>query len=198
MKLLLAALGLVAQGDLPKVVQDAMRLSQLTAIWKESDRVRGTSAGDTLRRNCREVPRPAVRGTAAAGCWPSRYGTDGLVHLARALLESDPAQTILCIDGVGALDHVSRSILPFVRFWYFSPSEAVWAGSTHVVSSAEGGEQGDALMQGLFCIALAPAFEEIQNRLAPGDLLAAYTLMTYTSSRVQSVPVQHTTWFAKS
>ena len=49
LKLLLAAAGPVAKGDLPKVVQDAMRLSQLTAILKESGRVRGISAGGTLR-----------------------------------------------------------------------------------------------------------------------------------------------------
>ena len=145
-----------------------MRLSQPTAILKESGRVRGISAGDTLRRlvgKC--LARPfAEQLRQAAGpanfCMSTRCGTDGLVHLARALLESDPAQTILCIDGVGAFDHVSRArmferplatptlrpILPFVRLWYSSPSEAVWAddaGSTHVVSSAEGGEQGDAL-----------------------------------------------------
>jgi len=188
LKLLLAAAELVAQGDLPEVVQDAMRLSQLTAILKESGRVRGISAGDTLRRlvgkclarqfaeQLRQAAGPANFGMS------TRCGTDGLVHLARALLESDPAQTILCIDGVGAFDHVSRArmserllatpslrpILPFVRLWYSSPSEAVWAadaGSTHVVSSAEGGEQGDALMPGLFCIALAPALEQIQNQL---------------------------------
>ena len=130
----------------------------------------------------------------------TRCGTDGLVHLARALFESDPVQTILCIDCVGAFDHESRArmferllatpslrpILPFVRLWYSSPSAAVWAddaGSTHVASSAEGGEQGDALMPGLFCIALAPALEEIQNRLAPGVLVVAYLDDIYVFTR---------------
>ena len=158
LKLLLAAAELVAQGDLPKVVQDAMRLSQLTAILKESGRVCGISAGDTFRRlvgkclarqfaeQLRQAAGPANFGMS------TRCGTDGLVHLARAPLESDPAQTTLCIDGAGVFDHVSRArmferllatpslrpILPFVRLWYSSPSETVWAndaGSTHVVSS---------------------------------------------------------------
>ena len=156
--------------------------------------MRGISAGDTLRRR-RLVGKCLARQFAeqlrqAAGPanigMPTRCGTDGLVHLARALLESDPEQIILCIDGVGAFDHVSRArmfecllatpslqpILPSGRLWYSSPSEAAWAdnaGATHVVSSAEDGEQGDALMPGLFCITLAPALEQIQNRLAPGD-----------------------------
>ena len=197
LKLLLTTAEFVAQGNLPPVVQDAMRLSQLTAILKESGRVRGISAGDTLRRlvgkclarqfaeQLRQAAGPANFGLS------TRCGTDGLVHLARALLESDPAQTILCIDGVGAFDHVSRArmfdrllatpslrpMLPFVRLWYSTPSQAIWAddaGSTHVVSSAEGGEQGDALMPGLFCVALGPALLEIQSRLAPGDLVVAY------------------------
>ena len=74
-----------------------MRLSQLTAILKESGRVRGISAGDTLRRlvgkclarqfaeQLRQAAGPANFGMS------TRCGTDGLVHLARALLESDPA-----------------------------------------------------------------------------------------------------------
>ena len=187
----------VAQGDLPRVVQDAMRLSQLTAILKDSGRVRGVSAGDTFRRlvgKClaRQFADP-FRQAAGPGNFglSTRCGTDGLVHLARALLEADPEQTILCIDGVGAFDHVSRArmferlaatpalrhLLPFVRLWYASPSEAVWMdddGVAHLVSSTEGGEQGDALMPGMFCVALGPALVEIQNRLTPGDLVVAY------------------------
>ena len=168
--------------------------------------MRGISAGDTLQRlvgkflarqfaeQLRQAAGPANFGMS------TRCGTDGLVHLARALLESDPEQIILCVDGVGAFDHVSRvrmferllatpslrPILPFARLWYSSPSEAVWAddaGPTHVVSSAEGGEQGDALMLGLFCIALALAFEQIQNQLAPGDLVVAYFDDIYVFTR---------------
>ena len=145
LKLLFAAAELVAQGELPKAVQDAMRLSQLTAILRESGRVRCISAEDTLRRlvgkclarqfaeQLRQAAGPANFGMS------TKCGTDGLVHLARALFEFDPEQTILCIDGVGAFDHVSRArmferllatpslrpVLPFVRLWYSSPSEAV-------------------------------------------------------------------------
>ena len=53
-------------------------------------------------------------------------------------------------------------------------------------------------MPGLFCIAFAPALQQIQNRLAPGDLVVAYLDDIHTSSHAQSVPVQHTTWFVKS
>ena len=76
------------------------------------------------------------------------------------------------------------SWLEFVRLWYSSPKEAVWAddaGSTHVVSSAEGGEQGDALMPRLFCIALAPALEK--NRKPVCTLVVAYLDDIYIFTR---------------
>ena len=38
-------------------------------------------------------------------------------------------------------------------------------------------------MPGLFCIALAPALEQIQNRLAPGDLVLAYLDDIYVFTR---------------
>lgn len=187
------------------MVQDAIRLSQFTAILKGSGRVRCISMGDTLRRlvgKCFARPRQALRQAAGPANFgmSTRCGTDGLVHLARALRESDPEQTILCIDGVGTFDHVScarmfehllatpslRPILPFVRLLYSSPSEAAWpddAGCTHVVSNAEGGEQRDALMPGLFCIAPVPALEQIQNQLAPRDLIVAYLDDIYVFTR---------------
>ena len=204
--LLHAAAERVAQGDIPDFVQQAMRLSQITALLKASGRVRGVSAGDTFRRlvaktlarqfadPLREAAGPANFGLA------NRCGTDGLVHLARALLEADPEQTVLCIDGVGAFDHVSRGrmferlhateslrpLLPFVRTWYAAASEGIWTdedGIAHTVSSAEGGEQGDALMPGLFSVTLGPALAEIQAQLPQGDIVLAYLDDIYVFTR---------------
>ena len=213
-RLLHAAAQRVAQGDIPVAIQDAMRLSRLTALLKSNGRVRGVAAGDTFRRlvaktlarqfadRLREAAGPANFGLA------TRCGTDGLVHLARALLEADPEQTVLCIDGVGAFDHVSRArtferlhstpslrpLLPFARLWYATPSEGLWTddlGSSHSVYSAEGGEQGDALMPGFFCVTLGPALAEIQERLPPGDLVVAYLDDIYVFTRPERARAVH-------
>ena len=48
--------------------------------------------------------------------------------------------------------------LPFVRQFYGIASEYLWrddAGDVHTVAQAEGGEQGDPLMPGLFALGLS-------------------------------------------
>ena len=96
-----------------------------------------------------------------------------------------PDKIVLSIDGVGAYDHISRArmftellnnpvlrdLVPFVRLWYGVQSEFRWVdecGKTHILKQGDGGEQGDALMPGLFSIALHPALCEIRTRLPPG------------------------------
>ncbi len=38
-----------------------------------------------------------------------RCGTDAAIHYLRYLVEANPDQVIMSIDGVGAYDHVSRT-----------------------------------------------------------------------------------------
>ena len=107
------------------------------------------------------------------------------------MTDIDNDLVVLSIDGVGAFDHVSRAcifeqleatpelhdLIPFVRQWYGGVSKFVWrddSGSQHVIEQRDGGEQGDALMPALFCLALRPALLEIQSRLAAGDRVFAY------------------------
>eukprot|EP00973_Karenia_brevis_P022200 3055849-Karenia_brevis.AAC.1 len=83
-----------------------MGLSQITALLKDNGRIRGIAAGDTFRRlvsktlarqfqaDFRQAAMPANFGLA------DRSGTDGLIHMARALLENDPSRLVLSIDGV--------------------------------------------------------------------------------------------------
>ena len=70
----------------------------------------------------------------------SRAGTESVVHLLTAALESNPEATLLSVDGVGAFDTISRQsmlgglletpgasrILLFVRMFCSEPSEYVW------------------------------------------------------------------------
>ena len=196
----------LARGRVPEPVVAAMAMSQLTALRKPNGRVRGICAGDTFRRlvaKClarqkqqalRQAVAPANFGLA------DRSGTDGLIHLVRSLTEADHNCTVLSIDGVGAYDHVSRArmmqelwreeelrdLVPFVRMWLNRRSTFVWTddeGNPHDVPQGEGGEQGDALMPALFCLAMKPALEEIQSRLGEGDLVLAYLDDVYILTR---------------
>ena len=187
----------VARAEIPTTIRDAMLFSSLTAILKPNSRVRGISAGDTFRRlvaktlarQCHEALRTTV--------WPfnfglhDRSGTDAAIHLIQYLTDADPDKVVLSIDGVGAFDHVCRTrmfeqlmanghlheLLPFVRQWYAVPSQFKWknnAGITKTISQADGGEQGDALMPALFCLALDPALRQVRARLPPGAEIVAY------------------------
>ena len=112
-------------------------------------------------------------------------------HLIRASTDANPTLTVLSVDGIGAYDHVFRSamlgrllqmpaartILPFVRLSYGSPSSYTWVddeGRQRTVTQAEGGEQGDPLMPLLFSIGIQGALEEVATSLAPGEHLCAF------------------------
>jgi hypothetical protein len=115
LRLLTAAAELLAQAAVPAVVASAMKMSSITALLKDNGRVRGIAAGDTFRRLvskalARQHGSEFRRAVAPANFGLSnRSGTDGLVHLLRSLAETDPTNTIISIDGVGAFDHVSRA-----------------------------------------------------------------------------------------
>ena len=187
-KLLHAAALQLANAEVPHEIVEALAISKLTALLKPNGRVRGIAAGDVFRRlvsktiarqkqdDFRNVVGPANFGLC------NRGGTDALVHLVQFLLEEDSSRVILSIDGVGAFDHVCRTrffeellsqpdleeVLPFVRQWYAGQSEFVWFdsdGEPHHITQGDGGEQGDALMPALFCLALRRALSEVQGRL---------------------------------
>ena len=45
------------------------------------------------------------------------------------------------------------------------------AGHIHEINQGDGGEQGDALMPALFCLALKPALDAIQAALPDGAIV---------------------------
>ena len=47
-------------------------------------------------------------------------------------------------------------------------------GEVHTIWQGDEGEQGDALMPGLFCLALRRSLQEIQDTLPPGEFVFAY------------------------
>eukprot|EP00434_Breviolum_minutum_P043514 symbB.v1.2.038794.t1/scaffold6177.1/size20301/1 len=48
------------------------------------------------------------------------------------------------------------------------------AGHAHVITQAEGGEQGDPLMPALFALGQRPALRKVQRQLAPNEYLMAF------------------------
>ncbi len=56
-------------------------------------------------------------------------------------------------------------------------------GTTHDILQGEGGDQGDALMPALFCLAMQPALAATQGRLHPSDKVVAYLDDVYILTR---------------
>ena len=70
-----------------------------------------------------------------------------------------------------------HGLVPFVRLWYAVPSQYKWRdenGNVHNILQGDGGEQGDALMPALFCLALHSALEHIKSGLPEGAEIVAY------------------------
>ena len=192
----------LANGDVPEGIPDILKVGRLTALRKPNGKVRGISAGDILRRLVAKVLarqfQPIFRKSTSPFNFglSNRAGTDSLVHFVRYLLDEDPSRVVVSFDGIGAFDHVERRqiftelfshetlkcLMPFVRLWYLHESVFYWfddEGKRHTITQGDGGEQGDALMPGLFSLALHPALVAIQAELGP-IVLSLLILMVYT------------------
>ena len=123
----------LAKEQTPASVNDASRLSRLTALQ---------SAGDCHWRHHAEIGGTHHVSPAQQGCGVRQYamttraGTECIAHALQGLTESNPQYTILTVDGTGAFDLISRAsmlgalrdveggsqALPFVRLFYGQPS----------------------------------------------------------------------------
>ena len=74
--------------------------------------------------------------------------------------------------------------------FYGQQSQYVWhdaQGHAHVITQAEGGEQGDPLMPALFALGQRPALREVQRQLAPNEYLMAFLDDIYVAVAPQRV-----------
>ena len=159
---------------LPGEIAEDLMGARLTALAKPDGGVRGIATGSSmLRLVARTLAKPFAR-EFEKECAPFQYALStraGTDYMLRAATDRDPSATIFSVDGIGAFDHVlraamlqrlermpvARSLLPFVRLSYATPSRYSWCdddGERHVVTQAEGGEQGDPLMPLLFSIGM--------------------------------------------
>ena len=167
------------------------------ALTKPNGRVRGIVVGDVLRRLVSRCLAQKYSQPIHTACQPhqfalaTRSGTEAVVHALTAVTEANPTHTILSVDGVGAYDNISRNsmlqglrdvpaanrCLPFVRMFYGAPSHYIWhsaTGEAHIISQAQGGEQGDPLMPALFSLGQRAALRTMQQHLLPNEALLAF------------------------
>ena len=206
---------LLARALVPEEITEALRISGLTALLKPNRRIRGISAADTFRRLVTKCLARQHQNLLRQCVWPDNFGlcdrsgTDMVAHLLRYVTDEDPTKVVLSIDGVGAFDHISRarmfeallatpelnSLVPFVRQWYASPSRYMWRdsqGTMHEILQGDGGEQGDAMMPALFCLALKSALTEIKQGLPEGASIHAYLDDIYvTCDRADAALIFH-------
>ena len=194
---LMSVCNTLAQGKIPANIKSALMGARLTALSKPLGGVRGIATGSTIRRLVARTLAKQFMDEFEAECAPfqcalsTRAGTDCVGQMLRAATDADPRVTILTVDGIGAHDHVlrsamlgrlvpmpgARSLLPLVRTSYAQPSSYQWfddQGCAHVVTQAEGGEQGDPLMPLLLSIGIQGALEEVATSLLPGEQLCAF------------------------
>lgn len=192
----------LVDAEVPPAALAGLRLGRLVALSKPNGGVRGLVMGDVFRRLVSRTLAQQFSTQFQHATMPhqfalaTRAGSEALARTIRAATEMDPMLTVLSVDGVGAYDLISRHalltglrshpdlqpLLPYVRQFYGQPSEYVWydgAGQAQLVRQAEGGEQGDPLMPGLFAAAVQPALAELHNTLHPGEAVLAYLDDTY-------------------
>ena len=154
---------LLASGNVPPAIVQAIRLGRMTVLSKPDGGVRGTVVGDVVRRLVRSIAKQIAKKVEAMTA-PFQYalstkaGCECVAHIL-SLTDIDPDSTITSIDGVGAYDLISRNamveglfqmdgedeIIPFVRMFYGGPStysREDEMGTTQYIPQGEGGEQG--------------------------------------------------------
>ena len=187
----------LAQASIPAEIARAIGLGRMVALTKPNGRVRGIVVGDVLRRLVSRCLAQKYAQPIHTACQPhqfalaTRSGTEAVVHALTAVTKANPTHTILSVDGVGAYDNISRNsmlqglrdvpeanrCLPFVKMFYGAPSHYIWhsaTGEAHIISQAEGGEQGDPLMPALFSLGQRSALQTIQQHLLPNESLLAF------------------------
>ena len=133
---------LLAVGNVPEEIIEAIRLGRMTALSKPDGGVRGIVVGDVLRRLVARTIAKQIAKKVEETTAPFQYalttkgGCECVAHILQTLTELNQETTIISIDGVGACDLISRNammegllrmedgdqILPFVRMFYGNPS----------------------------------------------------------------------------
>ena len=204
---------LLASGNVPPAIAQAIRLGRMTALSKPDGGVRGIVVGDIIWRLVARSIAKHITKKVEAMTAPFQYalstkaGCECVSHILQSMTDLDPDLTITSIDGVGAYDLISRNamlegflqmdgwnqIIPFVRMFHGSPSTYLWEdemGTTQYIPQGEGGEQGDFLMPMLYALGQHGSLVATQERMIGNEKVFAYLDDVYLASgprRVEQV-----------
>ena len=137
---------LLASGNVPPAIAQAIRLGRMTALSKPDGGVWGIVVGDIIRRLVARSIAKQISKKVEAMTTPFQHalstkaGCKCVAYILQSMTDLDPDTTITSIDGVGAYDLISRNamlegllqmdggnqIVPFVRMFYGSPSTYLW------------------------------------------------------------------------
>ena len=93
-----------------------------------------------------------------------------------------------------------RTLLPFVRASYGSPSRYIWEedqGQKHLIQQYEGGEQSDPLMPLLFSLAIQIMLWEVKAQMVEGECLFAFLDNVYVVAQPARIRVLYNLLGAK-
>ena len=94
-----------ARGDISASIARGLGVGRLTALQKETGRVKGIVAGDAFRRLVAKTLSRQFGDEIEDACAPFQYalstraGTDCAAHLLRAATAGDASATVVSIDG---------------------------------------------------------------------------------------------------
>ena len=183
------------RAKVPDEVMQGLRMGRMTALNKKDGNVRGIVAGSIIRRlGCRAIAQQfsdafMITTSPYQFALQAKAGTDALARAVHLLTEEDQERVVISLDGIGAYDHVKRAafmrklygterlraLLPLVTALYGTESRFVWRddeGVDHIVTQAEGGEQGDPLMPALFSLAQHDGLVQAAQQLPSATIFA--------------------------
>ena len=116
-ELLTQVASLLAVGQVPHTILEAIRLGRLLALQKPDGGVREIVVGDILRRLVARTIAKHISEKVEVATAPFQYaletkaGCECVAHVLQTLTDLDPEATILSIDGVGAYDLISHNAI---------------------------------------------------------------------------------------
>ena len=195
-ELLMSVCNTLAQGKIPANIKSALMGVRLTALSKPLGGVHRQDTGQTVHGRIRS----GMCSFPVRSVDQNRPLTASVICCAQPRTQTPESQsyqstgserTITAMLGRLASMPGARSLLPFVRMSYAQPSSYQWfddQGGAHVVTQAEGGEQGDPLVPLLFSTGIQGALEEVAASLLPGEQLCAFlddVYLLFDPSRVR-------------
>ena len=188
---LLKLVNVLAKGSLPAAVSPFFCGARLHAATKKDQSLRPIAVGNLMRRLVAKCFSTALAEKAATLFSPNqlgvgvRAGAEAIPQAVKKVIEEDPSKWVLQCDLINAYNCVERGAvlqataqhfpecLAWVVSCYGTPSHLRY-GSTSI-NSETGLHQGDPLAGLLFCLAIKPVVDAIQEEV-PNLVLNAWYL----------------------